>query len=597
MLGAVSALGVGALLRLWNLGPQVLGGDETHALRAALSHSLAGILVTYQESDNCIPLTALYKLWGMAGGGLSEIVLRLPVVLCGLAALWWIPRAFGAGAREARAFPGDDADDASIAASPTALPSRVTVLHGWLLALSPALVLYSRIARSYLPMVLFSYLAVAAFWHCWRTGSRRAGAAYVGLGALAVWFHLGAATLVAAPGLYAVGDLVLPRAARPARLGRLARLLFLGGGMGVAVALFLVPAGPSLLALLAEKRQAQIVPWRSELPDLLRLQAGTASPWLVALFFALAVFGLALLLLRARRLALFTATVVCGHVIGLLVLSPLGLASPLILGRYLLPVLPYLLFWIACGLGLPWSEARATEEGLTRSALAALLLAALLFFGPFADRDRWRSSFQHHNDFVAFYAPRVLLAPEAAPDFYRRLAAEPGSGAVIEYPWLAVWAANRSFYAYQAIHRRRVLVSTPQRLLFRPPAALRNAVAPDPAALCRSGARYLILHANVGREEDRVASAAGRAVREPVVSRRMRRQLRDMADALSGRLAAAWGAPIYADGWLEVWDLARSCAGGHATARYTLNDRSEMPALLAGAPGRISCATATASAP
>jgi hypothetical protein len=557
----------GALLRLWSLGPQVLGGDETHALRAALSHSLSGILVTYQESDNCIPLTALYKLWGMAGGGLSETVLRLPVVLCGLAALWWIPRAFGAGAANGgasssgvSAADGDKAlNEAGSAGAVTLPPPRIAVLHGWLLALSPALVLYSRIARSYMPMVLFSYLAVAAFWRCWQTGSRRAGAAYVGLGALAVWFHLGAATLVVAPGLYAVVDLVLSREARHARMERLARLLFLGGGMGVAVALFLVPAGPSLLALLGEKRQAQDIPWRSELPDLLRLQAGTASLTLVALFFALALVGLGVLWRLDRRLALFLATVVLGHVVGLLLLSPLGLASPLILGRYLLPVLPYLLFWIACGLGMPWSGAGLAR--FARPAFATLFLAALFFFGPFADRDRWRSSFQHHNDFVAFYAPRVRLAPEAAPDFYRRLAAEPGAGAVIEYPWLAVWEANRSFYAYQAIHRRRVLVSTPQRLLFRPPAALRNAVAPDPAAFCRSGARYLILHTDVDREEDRIARAAGRAVREPVVSRRMRRQLRDMASALSGRLAAAWGAPIYDDGWLEVWDLARSCAG------------------------------------
>src|SRR5262249_53321610 len=147
--------------------PQVLGGDETHALRAAVSRSLAGILVTYQESDNCIPLTALYKLWGMAGGGLSETVLRPPALLCGLAALWWSPEAFGRGAEGGES-----------------LPVRVVELQRWLMALSPALVLYSRIARSYLPMVLFSFLAVAGFWRWWQEGRRKDALRYVGFGAL-----------------------------------------------------------------------------------------------------------------------------------------------------------------------------------------------------------------------------------------------------------------------------------------------------------------------------------------------------------------------------------------------------------------------------
>ena len=49
-------------LRLWNLPDQILGGDETHAIRAALSFPLSKILVTYQVTDNCIPLTAVYKL-------------------------------------------------------------------------------------------------------------------------------------------------------------------------------------------------------------------------------------------------------------------------------------------------------------------------------------------------------------------------------------------------------------------------------------------------------------------------------------------------------------------------------------------------------
>jgi hypothetical protein len=52
VLGVAAPLLVGAVLRLWNLRDQILGGDETHALRAAVNLPLSKILVTYQQTDN-----------------------------------------------------------------------------------------------------------------------------------------------------------------------------------------------------------------------------------------------------------------------------------------------------------------------------------------------------------------------------------------------------------------------------------------------------------------------------------------------------------------------------------------------------------------
>ena len=75
---------LGAALRLWNLGPQVMGDDELHAVRAALANPIAKILVTYQRTDNTIPLTALYRIFLDLGMRLSEWTVRLPVVISGL---------------------------------------------------------------------------------------------------------------------------------------------------------------------------------------------------------------------------------------------------------------------------------------------------------------------------------------------------------------------------------------------------------------------------------------------------------------------------------------------------------------------------------
>lgn len=520
-LGAALPFLAGAALRFWNLPGQVLGGDEVHALRAAANLPLSKILVTYQQTDNCIPLTAVYKLlmgWGLP---VTEMLLRLPVLLCGLAALLALPAALAGRV------------------------DRGTVgVYRWLLAVSPALVLYSRITRSYMPMVLFSFGAVMAFEAWWRTRSWRAGGTYVFLGALAVWFHLGAGPIVVAPFLFAAGGAL----ARRKEIGRdLRDLVLLGLALTAAFALFLVPARASLLGVLSGKRVEQSVPWSEVLPDVLRLQAGAASGWLALLFWMAVLAGLIVLIRKDRRLALFTLTVAGGHVLGLLILSPLGLASPVILGRYLLPVLPFVLLWASTALG-------RIRFG------AVVFILALVALGPFGDPVVRRTSFLHHNDFVGFYRPYRTASAKDIPGFYQRLHGE----TILEYPWVFFWDSNRTFYVYQEVHGGRVVVSTPQRVFFQPSLALRNAAAPDPGAFCRSGARYAIVHRNVAREEDRIAP--GGRISEFEVAQPLRRLLRESAAGLVRRLQRKWGDPVYADRVLWAWDLSSVCGGGTQSA-------------------------------
>lgn len=545
---AVSVLlpfGVGAALRLWNLPGQILGGDEVHAIRAALNLPLSKILVTYQQTDNCIPLTAVYKLLMEGGAPVTEVVLRLPVLLCGLAALLALPAAVSG-----RVSPG------------------TVAVYRWLLALSPALVFYSRIARSYMPMVLLSFGAVMAFEAWWRTRSWRAGGVYVLLGALAVWFHLGAGPIVAAPFLFAAGDALVRRE----DLGRNFRdLVLLGLSLTAAFALFLLPARDSLLGVIAGKSVEQSIPWSEVLPDVLRLQAGTASGWLAVGFWLAVLAGLTVLIRKHRRLALFTLAVVGGHVAGLLILSPVGMASPVILGRYLLPILPFVLLW-----------ASAAFPGLRagQGIAAGLFVVALVALGPFADPIVHRTSFLHHNDFVGFYRPYRTAPAGEVPAFHRRLRGE----TVLEFPWIYVWESNRTFYVYQQSHGGRVLVSTPQHVFFRSPLALRNVVASEPRAFCRSGARYAIVHRNVAREEDRIAP--GGRISEFEVAQPLRRLLRESAAALARRLKHAWGEPVYADKLLWVWDLSAVCGGGTQSAAPAASPSAATTSPRTKLPGR-----------
>jgi hypothetical protein len=513
-------------LRLWNLLGQVMGGDELHAVRAAARMTLSEILTTYSVTDYSIPLTALDRLMMNAGVPLSEMACRLPVILCGCAALYLLPRAF------------------------LGKVDRVAVeLFGWLVAVSPGLVLYSRIARSYLPMLLAGFAAVMAFEAWWRTRERRFAFLYVVLGALAVWLHLGAGPLVAAPFFFALGDLVRRREERGRRL---AELTVLGCGLLLALAAFLVPARASLLALVASKRQAEQAVPLATVWDVLKLQAGTPSDTMTVLFWLIALSGLVLLLRDRPRIGAFTLTVAAGHLIGLLVLSPLGLAQPLILNRYLLPILPFVLLWMAYALGRLWARKTAGCAFWAAQRYAIRLFLLILFWtGPFPAPGFRTSSFMHHNDFVGFFAPRSTLPAEAVPEIYSRLP----RGPVLEAPWPTVWDFCRSFYIDQRIHGQRVLVSAPRDLPRDPRIAFRNEVPPEPAALLASPARTLIVHLHLGAEEDRVLDPPGRPGRP--MRPALRRALRQNAEALAARLTEEWGPPDSEDATVRVWDLDR----------------------------------------
>jgi len=513
-------------LRLWNLRDQVMGGDELHAVRVVARQTIPEILTTYRVADVSIPLAALHRLLMEWGVTLSEIDFRLPALVCGCLALWVIPRAFKGRLERAE-----------------------VELLGWLVAFSPVLVLYSRIARSYLPMLLAGFGAVMAFEHWWRTRTWKAGLAYVLLAALAVWLHLGAGPLVAAPFLFALGDLVPPR--REGRWRGLLALIALGAALAVAFSLFLVPARESLLRLIASKRQEQTVPLDTVL-DVLHLQAGTGSSVLSALFWAAALAGLVLLFKDRPRLGAFTLTVAVGHLTGMLLLSPLGMANPIILGRYLLPVLPFVLLWVAYALGRPWSPERGCLGQTTQRMAARFFVLALFWVGPFPQDGFRDSSFMHHNDFVGFFAPRAALPARDVPAVYRRLS----GGPVLEFPWPPAWDFNRVFYIYQGVHEERVMVSAPFDLPRHPRIDLRNEVPPEPAALLASPARHLVVHLRIAAEEDRVQRPPDRPLSRPMPPA-LRRLYRKEGESLARQLTREWGPPDYEDDRVRVWDLER----------------------------------------
>jgi hypothetical protein len=528
---SLAPLAVGAILRLWHLPHQILGGDELHAVRAALEMRLGEILTTFRTDDHCIPLSAFDHFLLDRGVRLTEAWVRLPVVLAGLASLVLVPWAVAHRLR-----------------------GRERRLLAWLVALSPLLVIYSRIVRPYLPMVVLGFVAFGAFDRWWLGvggggGPWRWAAAYGAAAAGTIWLHPVAAPFVLSPLVFAAGDALLRH--REGLRRRLVALAGLGAGVLLLLAALVGPAARSLLAVAAAKGGKGQVHWKT-VAAAARLQAGTGETLVALAFWAVALAGLALLARRDRSFAAYGVTLAGAYVAAVAVLSPFGAGHPLVFDRYLLLLLPLLLTWAAVGLA---ALARPGWGPLAR-VLPAVAVAGLAAAGPLVRPAWWRTSFAGHNDFVQFERPLARMPAAAVPPFYRH---PPAPGPLVEYPWPSAWHQGRSLYVYQQIHRRRVLVCSPEPRIRDPRLAFRNLVPPTPAALLASGARFLVIHRDLAAEERRLVDEAGRRGGIPKWRRKL---LRQAAAAFAGEIRAAWGKPAYADPTILAWDLARARAGG-----------------------------------
>lgn len=524
-LAGLAAVAVGAALRLYRLHEQILTGDELHALNGALVRSLGQIVTrwTYFGADYSVPLAAFYRLLMDAGVVLDEMILRAPALVASALTLLVVPLALR---RKLGTLP--------------------VLALAWLLALSPMLVLYGRMVRSYAPMVLLATVSVLAFDRFLATGSRRAAATYVACAAAAVYLHLGAAPFVLSPFLFAAAVVVRAPDWRPA----LARLAALGAALAVACALFLLPALPSLRRLSRIHGEGTLPPGETWL-EVLRLQAGSTS-WAVVTVVVLAFARGALLLVRRDpRFAGLVAVVVAGHIAGLFLLSPNFLEATIVANRYVLVAQPLLLSVVALGLAAPLAAGprSAAAQGLA----VALLVAALVATGPFVREDFRSSSYVHAQSFVNFLYPGDRIVPEAVPRFYRDLPA--GDEPLVEAPWTN--AGTHAFSAYQRFHRRPLRVASLNPRHADPGVRLRNTIPALPESFVRSGARFVVVHRDLRQEELRVTTIEHR--RHELLERapELWATLRQGAAALALRLQEQWGPPVYQDDLILVWEVPR----------------------------------------
>ncbi|HEV2685759.1 MAG TPA: hypothetical protein VGW79_03885, partial [Actinomycetota bacterium] len=176
-IGFALAIGGGIVLRFDQLSSQLLLDDEWHAVYRVVHDTPAAVFRDFGHSDSSIPLTLLYYLESHAFG-LSEIAMRWPLLVAGIATLvffpWYVARRIGHG--EALVFAA-------------------------LLAISPLLYFFSRMARPYALTLFLAYVAHVAFrrYVDAHVPKRSDAAVYATSAALAAWLHPVVVPFVVAP--------------------------------------------------------------------------------------------------------------------------------------------------------------------------------------------------------------------------------------------------------------------------------------------------------------------------------------------------------------------------------------------------------------
>ena len=434
----LAALVAGAFLRLAQIGSQMLLDDEWHAVRMLLGADYATIATHFGLADHSIPLTLAYR-WLYLHDALDEWSMHLPLLLCGLALLIAAPRLM------------------------PELPLPTRALWCGLLAVSPALVYFSRTARPYAWLALAGVLAFVAFRR-WQAGTRhRRGWAvlYVVATALAGWAHVLALPFLLWPFVHYGARAVL-LARDPARRAPALRGLAMLCGPGLV--LLVVLAALLLPPLLADwgamsAKAGSGMPDAASLQRTVLMQFGLAVPWLLVPLLSLSAWGAWRLWQRDRDLVLLVLGASCAGAVVILLLRPAWIQHAPVLVRYAAPVLPWLLLFPAEGIAA--MAGRLSRHGTLAAPIAALALAGLVLAGPLPRWYRVPNQFMGHAAFQFDYDQSTnpywtgLDLGPVSP-FFEELAGRPaGSVTLVETPARAV-----SNYVpdpwLQAIHRQNV---------------------------------------------------------------------------------------------------------------------------------------------
>jgi hypothetical protein len=247
---------------------------------------------------------------------------------------------------------------------------------------------------------------------------------------------------------------------------------------------------------------------------------GSGHTWFALALATVAALGGAWLWARRPRLAAYLGGLTAAQLGLVMVAQAKGGQMPIVLARYLLPILPILLLGVALGAEAIDDALRRFWARSPRGVFAAAVCALACLLGPLPATYYRPNNWTNHPLFQYAYSANWhvrydRLRPTGVPPFYRHLreTAAPGSLLIAEAPWCFEWHRNPYPY-FQQIHRQRMVIGfvvDPEQppvggeLLPRQPGtAFRNFVhVADFPGLKERGVDYVVFHKDLGKARPR----------------------------------------------------------------------------------------------
>lgn len=431
----------GLILRLYQLPGQILVDDEWHALNFVLEKPLLHLFTRQGLGANCIPQN-IYTYALLHTVGWSEMLLRLPSIVCGALSLIIFPFLIR-----------------------KIWNARVATAFAYLLAIAPCVIFYSRLCRPYSMVLFFGMLSLLSMFIWMKEGKRSHQACCVIAAFAAVYLHLYAALFVLPPlaCLFMLrilkdrGALEYPIQPSRGEILRAACVIL------VLISLFVLPAnlaGHEWMNFLGVEK----IRWRT-FQALLDLWSGTHWPLLKISFTALAASGLYFILRDDFPIGIIIAACLSCFLAALLISRQHGMNVAIIPARY--GIIAFPLLFLLAAVSLAKIADRLRPRGL---AFAGIVSYAAVFFlcGPIPAIYGAPNNFTNHSAFQYSYEPTdwsrsrergfmegYVLKKSDISGIYPILASDQRTLGVIEYP-MAIGDEFNVYYYYQRFHRKRV---------------------------------------------------------------------------------------------------------------------------------------------
>lgn len=344
---------LGIYLRLDQFLVQILIDDEWHAVHKLIKSTPEKFIKTFGHADYSIPLTLLY--WFEAKYfGLSELLMRWPMMLFGLVTLILFPLF-----------------------AKKKFNWSVTLIFAFFIATSPLLIHYSRIARPYAITLFLVYFSIVLFYKYYNCKDKTFffGFVYAIAASLALWLHLIIGFFLITPFVIEFIRIIINKSNN--KFNRFLKLLYLGlPTLGLMLLLILPPLLNDMAAL--SSKAGSNLPTLNTLTGFLYLCYGTSSTFLVMLFSVLTLIALPHAINKSA-IILNILVGFCMTVLAINMAQPAWVQNPITFTRYLLPIIPVLLFLTAIGFNVVF---KAVKSRLQNKASFFVLVAATVILIP-----------------------------------------------------------------------------------------------------------------------------------------------------------------------------------------------------------------------